>query len=114
MARTMIAMSRDQESADSTMRNDQNSKVRLKVSDCMWRGVRTTGMPRERTLLTANVAPLAPKYKILRAKNPYIILLLSRRMPYQAYTGRCETVNVNGIGLLTNHNHGTTRMVLIV
>lgn len=71
-------------------------------------------MPHEQTLLTANVAPLAPKYKILRAKNPYIILLLSRRMPYQACMGRCKTVNVNGIGLLTNHNHGTTQMVEVM
>ena len=66
-------------------------------------------MARERTLLTEKVAPLIPRYKMLRMKNPDIIRLLSRRMPYQACMGKCETANVSVIGLLTTYNHGMTQ-----
>ena len=51
-------------------------------------------MARERTLLTENMAKLTPKYKILRVKKPYINFLFSRRIPNQAWMGRCETVNI--------------------
>lgn len=66
-------------------------------------------MARERTLLTENMAKLTPKYKILRVKKPYINFLFSRRIPNQAWMGRCETVNIIGIGLLTIYNQGTTQ-----
>lgn len=77
--------------------------------------VRTTGAAHERTLLTVNMEPLTPKYKTLRAKNPYIIFLLSRRTPYQACIGRwVRGVNLNNdIGLLTTYNHGTMQAEVI-
>lgn len=45
-------------------------------------------MARERTLLTVNMAPLTPKYKVLRTKKMYIIFLFSRRIPYHACNGQ--------------------------
>ena len=68
-------------------------------------------MAHKQTLLTENMAPLAPKYNMLRKKKPDITFWFSRRIPYQAYMSRCEEVNANGIGLLTIYNQGTTQTV---